>query len=585
MAILDVKKTGATYSTLAAAYAAASDNDIIEIQDSEVYNEQLTIAKENLTIRNAVGVTPSIISYNFVITVQNTVTNFTIHGQTNNKLKLKTTVGATNVIVFSAGTNITTHDLEFYELSNQKCYYSTNSTGTIQIKDCVFNRGYALGGSFTGIQMEGCSGTLKSLAAYNNLAGYIRQNNITITDTILDPLSGGSVFGDLIVSANFFKCSAEGNVYMIQTIVAGLKFENNTVISTLASTLANFANTYNVTATDVFTNNIIVGFNVGINSSKIGARGDYNLIACDTNYSGLLSAGAHDIQDEDPLLINDYKLDALSPCKGTGTSTVSYTYDIDGTLRTEPYDIGCWQHLIYGLSHAWQDTVQSAILKFDTDIDLSYFENAQSCLNPVNYTLGGTLYDYDILKVEAISSSSVKLYFSNRVVDQEEYTIIVSGSVRNSLGEIMIPLTCTCQGTYVSQNKSIEKLFNQDLAGNYYDETAEDYTDILKINTTGDIQLLSAKESLKRLIEEICVTNMGNLVYAQFFGTDFQIKTLITPSTLLRIKRTCENSIRNINNVKDVSVSVINNLDKVTVNIQVETDLGIIKTSFNGVQL
>lgn len=585
MAILDVKKTGATYSTLAAAYSAANAGDIIEIQDSEAYNEQLTIAKDNLTIRNAVGVTPSIYYTNFVITVQNTVTNFTIHGQANNKLKIKSTTSASSVIKFSSATNITTHDLNFYEITNQKCYYSTNSTGTIQIKDCVFSGGYALGGVITGIQMEGCSGTLFSIAAYDNLVGYIRKNNLTVTDTILGPISGFSTLGALIVSANYFACSLATNLYLIQVTVAGLKFENNTVISTLASTLADFANTFNITATNTFINNIIVGFNVGITSNKTGARGDYNLIACDTNYSGLLSAGAHDIQDQDPLLINTYELDSASPCKGAGTSTVSFLYDIDNTLRTEPFDIGCWQHLIYGLSHAWQDTIQSIILKFDTDVDLSYFENSQSCLNPINYTLSGTLYDADILDVSSVTSSSVKLYLSNRVVDQEEYTITVSGSVRNSLGEVMIPLSCTCHGTYVAQNKSIEKLYNQDLAGNYYDDAEEDYTDILKINTTGDIKLLDAKESMKRLIEEVCITNMGNLVYAQFFGTDFQIKTLITPSTLLKIKRTCENSIRNIDNVKDVSVNVINNLDKVTVNISVETDLGIIKTSFEGVQL
>ena len=56
--VLDVCKSGCTYSTLSSAAAAASSCDTIEIQDSGEYDEYWTLAADNVYLRHAVGERP-----------------------------------------------------------------------------------------------------------------------------------------------------------------------------------------------------------------------------------------------------------------------------------------------------------------------------------------------------------------------------------------------------------------------------------------------------------------------------------------------------------------------------------------------
>jgi len=51
---------GQTYATITDAYNAANNNDIIEIADSAIYNESLTLNKSGLTIRAGAGQTPTV---------------------------------------------------------------------------------------------------------------------------------------------------------------------------------------------------------------------------------------------------------------------------------------------------------------------------------------------------------------------------------------------------------------------------------------------------------------------------------------------------------------------------------------------
>lgn len=587
MAILDVKKTGATYSSIGDAYIAATDGDTIEVQDSEVYNEQLTIEKDNLIIQSATGFAPSLWYANLCITVDPAVTNFTIKGTPSNWFKLKASNATGEAIRHSLTTNITVEYVDFYDNSLQYCLVATSpSTGIITLTNNKYYCLAVLNGVYADVRLSKGSGTVVDLIKCNTIAGYIRQLNATITNKLSNV--AGSTWGTgLEVSANYFNSTATTGIEFFTSFYTGILFQNNTIVNTAAGTKNVTAFKFsNFNAYNVLLNNIVTGFKYGINSiNKTGAFGDYNDFHDNTtDFYGLAVANTHDILT-DPLLENDYEIPAGSPCKNTGTNSVSFLYDILDNLRPQSttIDIGCFERMVYGIEYAWQDTVQSIIIKFHDDMLMVSEEGTNDALNIDNYVFSGSTYDGYIITAEEYDTDKVKLYLSKRL-DRIDYTILTD-NLYNADSEGISPESVVVTGTYKDISPTVfERKYPRDIVGNKFDAETEEYDPESKItDPTGDLKLLSASETIKKIIHNICLTQLGSLVYTSTFGTDFELKGLVTTQKLIAIKKSVEDSIRKVNYVSDFSVNVVHNFDKVNVYIKVKTNLGTLNVELGGV--
>jgi hypothetical protein len=350
--ILDIKKVGGTFSTVQAAHDFASPGDILQIEDDGDYNESVTVSKDNLTIRAAEGFSPSIYYYTPTISIDAAVATFAIYGHADSLLRLRTLSSSSATVSFGGATALTAHHLDFITSTSQHCFTAaTPSTGRLALSYITF-RGTPLWGSMTYVDMWGCSGSVTTIASYSLLGGYIRTCQFICADTILYRQSYSSLFDTLEMSANYLLCTATGHEVMIDSDSEGLLFESNTVENTSAGNLTIFANMYNRTGTGYFTNNIIKGFSIGIIGSKVGARGDYNCIDCDTNYADKVTAGTHDI-NVDPVLTG-FRINGSSPCADVGSDGVVYGFDILGTPRPQEggWDIGCFEYSVLKISSA-----------------------------------------------------------------------------------------------------------------------------------------------------------------------------------------------------------------------------------------
>jgi phage gp46-like protein len=345
MALLTVKKLGgADFTSLTAAHAAASDGDFIEIQDSESYNERLTITVDNLTVYALTGFSPVIYYAQPAISIANTLTAFSIYGTAGSPIRLKTVTSSGATISFGGATNITAHDLEFVDSTTQKCFNAaTASTGIIAVTDCVL-KGVGANGSIADLRLLRCTGTVQELVGYSSLGGWARRCNVTCVGTgVLKRFGGSNKITAFTVSACYFVMTTSGAEWAFKNDSPGLLIENCTVINTTAGTAMGFADFINQPAAPYVVNCITGGFAVGISAGAVGAFGDYNCMRNVDDYAGGVTAGAHDFTS-DPLLTG-YIIDPSSPCRNAGT-TSGYPYDIDGTTRPKEtaFDIGAYEY-------------------------------------------------------------------------------------------------------------------------------------------------------------------------------------------------------------------------------------------------
>lgn len=591
MAILPVKKSGATYSSLALAYAAASASDIIEIQDSEEYNEQLNIAINDLTIRSAEGCSPTLWSATYFISLDAALTSFQILGTSENKLNLKTTGTNADLIKINGNTSVNAQYVNVITNATQRIFRAlTNNSSLVSLSDStIVCASIFYSGNFTNLFLSGVSGSCQYiLSGAKTFSGIIIKNQLTISISI--NTSGSIAFGSgLLFANNYFIATNETALEFFYTGVLGFNFENNTIICTAtAKNLDCFSfSNFIPTGTELL-NNIISGFDNAISHvNQAGPCGDYNCLFFNVDdYAGLATAGAHDITSDPEL--TGYILSATSPCIDAGTSSVAYADDLLNTVRPQGpnYDIGCYEVPIFGIVYAYQDTTQSIIVKFHDDMTMVSDEGVNDALNIDNYVLSGTIYDGTILAVEEFDTDAVKLFLSKRIVDKSKY-VLITDNLQTSTGRPIDPEYTDVYGTYAPANPTaFEKQFPRDIVGNKFDEDTEEYDPESKItDTDGDLKLLSAKDTIKKIIHNVCLTQLGSLVYTSTFGTDFELKGLITTSTLIKIKTSVENSLRTINYVTDFSVSVVHNFDKINVYIKAKTNLGTVNVDLSGVTL
>jgi hypothetical protein len=563
MAILPVKKTGATYSTISAAYAAFVDGDIIEIQDSEIYNEQLTIAKDNVIIRAAANCTPTIYHSSYTFQIDHTVvSDFTLRGSSaTNRMNIYATGSTAYAIKWQGAINVTCDYIAFSTNASQYALRAeAASTGLITMNDCTYVGKGILTGSFANLAIIKGEATVTDLLVSSaTIGGYVRQLKAIVNRITTSTPTWGAGF---VMSACYIR-SLSTTATFFSNDADGLLLQGNTFVGAGGTSIG--FDFYNRNASEIMRNNIVMGFGTGIISANARNYGDYNCWYNNTtNFTNAL-AGAHDIY-EDPIFINDYDLDPYSPCIDAGTSSVVFDYDIDSIPRTGTHDIGCYELSFTGIYYAWQDTIQSIIVEFFDDV-IENEELVTSHLNPLNYSVSSNIYNFNILNIEKLETKKVKIWLRNKIVNNTPFNLIISSSLAGN-GRVItstVPVYGTWKERKVLKN---ETKYAVDIDGVYFDDI-------------GDVDILSAIETLKRFIDNSVLTTAKEFVYDSTFGADYNLKELASKNNLLSLKSSIETSIKKLPNVTGVEVNVIKRVDIIDVEVIVNTDIAIVKRNFD----
>lgn len=579
MATLSVKKTGGTYSTITDALAAASENDIIEIQDDGVYNEQLTISVNNITIQAKDEFSPSIwFGSDYTIRLVIGVTGFKIYGHPDYPLKIKNGASSGECIRLQGSAN--TLDAQYIQTYDNTAQYIIRSTsainGLVSLKNSELLGNAAFYGTFNNVLAESNTGTLNNLFYSANINGYVRKNNLIIHTSYNEDLSATYTDG-MYASSNYFQCTNETAVRFFKCFYAGFHFENNTIVCTATAKNMNCFEFSNFTPYMALKNNIIVGFKYGIYTiNKTGMFGDYNCLFNNVlNYGPpiggsvyyAVTPGANDILT-DPVFGEGYSIDPTSPCIDAGTDDVDYDYDIEGILRESPYDIGCYEMSYSGIYYAYQDTSQTIIVEFLDNV-VENEELTTSHLNPINYSISGNIWGFNILEIEKIDTRRVKIWLRNKVVNNTEFTLTISDNIggigRQKIKSFDINGVLNEKVIVKNENK-----YSKDIEGVYFKKD-------------GDLELLTATDTLKRLVDNTVLTITKEFVYAPTFGSTYELKSKATMSALINLKSSIENTLRTIPNVTAVEVNVLKRVDIIDVEVIVQTDIAEVKRTFDRV--
>lgn len=341
----------------------------------------------------------------------------------------------------------------------------------------------------------------------------LRRNNLTITERFTD--NEGMTWGTgFDAASNYIECINETAINFFKSFYSGFTWRNNTVVLTATAKNMNAFVFSNFTPYACLTNNIVVGFAKGIYTiNKTGNFGDYNCLYGNVdNYDGdgafTVTPGTNDII-ADPGLVN-YLIPSTSPCRNTGT-TIDYALDLVGTTRPQgsAFDIGCYEYPVFGIEYAYQDTVQSITVMFHDEMN-STVDGTNSAINADNYAISGSKYSPVILDVEKITTRVYRVLLDRRADDLGDYTLTTT-NLWNTTGDAISPASISVSGTYVKLTDKGYVRDDRDIAGNIPVE--DGYDDGARLDATGDLLVLSKDQTIKKLIENVCITQAGSILY------------------------------------------------------------------------
>lgn len=200
-AILQVAKTGATYSTVQSAYDAAGANDTVVIIDSGVYTELLTLNKDQITVKGQDGLSP-------MPTIQSPSGSHAVgcaNNPTNNTLENLSFSAAEWPALEFGGTGTLTINNCFIN-GNTCSYGAIHAIG----KPLVLNNCTVTGGD-DGIRNESSNVTLNNCSVTTNTSSSINMNTAgSAITTVNNSTLGGSPYAIAVtgdnVTANFNQC-------------------------------------------------------------------------------------------------------------------------------------------------------------------------------------------------------------------------------------------------------------------------------------------------------------------------------------------------------------------------------------------
>jgi len=553
MALYTVISTGGgDYTTISAAMAAAVTNDIVEIRDNATYVEQVVFAVDGVTLQAGNGFHPIIQYTTSTIVLNNNVIYSTIQD-----LDVRTTGGGTTEVVYMTGGN------DNFISNRCSCTgnigYSSQATqnGIIEITLPTFTCLNAIKGAVWGdLRVDYPTATLTGASncflRTNTVSGYITRGNVTGLNFCL-PIGSAQTYATLFsVENNYFVMAGDG--YFIRPSSDNCLVYYNTVVGpggALGTGIDMLSNTFtNV----LFENNILKSLGVGIITGKVWG-GDYNCLFNTLNYAGTAIPGTHDVL-ADPVLTG-YQIGNSSPCLNVGIN-VGVTTDILGTIRPQGtgYDIGCFELASPHLIRAYHIGEQAIRAVFTMPVQQTDFADPSDSTYLPNWSIVRTDSKQIPMILDVIpgpDAYSVDLWLAGIEIKKNEFaTLTASTSIVSSTGyATSTPNTYLYEGSCPLDLRLvvINNPGMMDLASPTND-------DGLVINSAGDYQMGSPKETMKKLVLRVLMTSSGEFTYLPAFGAAPQEKSTATRENLSRVAENAKSNILALPGVRGCEIQV-----------------------------
>ncbi len=423
MATYSIRKDGrGDFTTIGAFVQAAERGDEGRIDDSEVYNESVTITKSDIRIFAGPGQQPTWMWYGTCAILASGVTGFRLEGASPD-LPMIIAPRSGYYGVYGSGANgaIT---LRYLRCTQGWSLLSLAGTqpGPQTVQHCTADGCVVLldGDQYQDLQCANCrvTGQSQSLFAINTLGGIIERCYVTGVRIGGPSASQMSYVGNPIIRNIHFRNTLGGTLAALEIWSDVVTVSECTLIRSdktelgLVATIPAWA-----LSRPVFYNCAVKGFGTAYYSTYSGASAVTS--HCDAWDFGTAGWGGQAVQQPTDRIIDPKFLDettgqigADSPLVDSGTATTGTPDDIRGAVRPSGagYDRGCWELGLF-VMRARYDREQGIRVDFSGPVKQVSALAEDDALNPANWDIqrsDGLRLPY-LLGIETISSESVRL--------------------------------------------------------------------------------------------------------------------------------------------------------------------------------